>query len=627
MNSIDTLKNVATQLRIDSIRSTTQAGSGHPTTCLSAAEIMATLFFAEMRYDARRPENPHNDRFVLSKGHAAPILYAAWAEAGLFPREELLRLREIESDLEGHPTPRLAFVDVATGSLGQGICAAVGIALNARRIKSDYRTYVLLGDGESSEGSVWEAAQTAAHFGLDSLCAITDVNGYGQSQMTPWGHDTRALATRWRAFGWHAIETDGHDVQALLGAFEEARANKGRPTMVLARTLKGKGVRLFEDKENWHGKPLKKGEESDQAVKELESRFMTGAPEPAPPEPPRSAAARAEKIANASLMPPPPYKIGQEVATREAYGAALATLGRIDSRIVVLDADVKNSTYSDKFERDPQIAGEEIERFYQFFIAEQAMVGTAMGLAARGAVPFPSTFACFLARAADFVRMLGISNLNVKLAGSHAGVSIGEDGPSQMALEDLAMMRAVPNCHVLYPCDAVSTERLVALAAYTAGPAYIRTTRPKTPVIYDTNESFRIGGSKVLREGGADAATIVAAGVTVFEALKAYDLLASEGLHVRVVDAYCVQPIDAATLLRSARATRNTIITVEDHYVHGGLGDAVSEAVSPEAITVHRLGIREIPRSGPPQELLDRFGISSRAIAEKVRSLSTVRAS
>ncbi len=620
MNSLDTLKNIATRLRIDSVRSTSQAGSGHPTTCLSAAEIMAALFFAEMRYDPRSPQNPHNDRFVLSKGHAAPILYAAWAEAGLFPREELMKLREIGSDLEGHPTPRLNFVDVATGSLGQGICAAVGTALNARRINSPYRTYVLIGDGESSEGSVWEAAQAGGFAALDNLCGITDVNAYGQSRQTPWGHDTRALASRWRAFGWHAIEIDGHDLGQLLAAFAEARGQKGRPTMLLARTMKGKGVSLFEDKPNWHGKPLKKGEETEKAVAELEARFVANAPKVEPPASPATATV-SEKTASVSAMPAPGYKVGQEVATREAYGAALAALGRLDSRVVAMDADVGNSTFSEKFEQVPELR----PRFYEFFIAEQVMVGAAMGLAARGAIPFPSSFACFLARAADFIRMAGISNLNVKLAGSHAGVSIGEDGPSQMALEDLAMMRAVPNCHVFYPCDAVSAERLVALAAYTPGPAYIRTSRPKTPVIYGADDRFDIGGSKVLRESGDDAITIVAAGVTVFEALKAHDTLAKEGIRARVIDAYCIQPVDAATLLRSARSTRNAIVTVEDHYVHGGLGDAVAEAVSPHGIAVHRLGVREIPRSGRPDELLDRYGISARAIAETVRGLVGVR--
>jgi transketolase len=618
MTSIPTLKNIAARLRIESVRSTSAAGSGHPTTCLSAAEIMAALFFAEMRYDPRDPQNPDNDRFVLSKGHAAPILYAVWAEAGLVPREALATLREIGSDLEGHPTPRLSFVDVATGSLGQGICAAVGTALNARRIGSDYRTYVLLGDGESSEGSVWEAAQMAQHHTLDHLCGVTDLNAYGQSGQTPWGHQSADLAARWRAFGWHAIEIDGHDLEQILAALKEARTITGRPTMILARTLKGKGVSAFENRDKWHGKPLKKGEETERAIAELERQFVPDEGAPVIHAPKRSARAP-ETVGSPDAMPAPAYKLGDSVATREAYGTALASLGGIDPRVVALDADVKNSTYSERFEAKFP------ERFYQAFIAEQVMVGAAMGLAARGAIPFPSTFACFLSRAADFIRMAGISGSNVKLAGSHAGVSIGEDGPSQMALEDLAMMRAVPNCTVLYPCDGVSTERLVALAAYTPGPAYIRTTRPKTPVIYGVDERFTVGGSKVLRESGDDAVTIVAAGITVVEALKAYEQLAREGLHARIVDAYSVRPIDAETLVRCGRATRGAILTVEDHYAAGGLGDAVSEAVSPYAMAVHRLAVREIPRSGQPDELLDRYGISARAIAAAVRRLAGVR--
>lgn len=619
MAPLSTLHNIATRLRIDSIRSTSEAGSGHPTSCLSAAEIIAALFFAEMRYDPHDPQHPDNDRFVLSKGHAAPILYAAWAEAGLFPRDELLKLRELSSDLEGHPTPRLNFVDVATGSLGQGICAAVGTALNARRIRSGYRTYALIGDGESSEGSVWEAAQMAAQNGLDNLCGITDVNAFGQSRPTPWAHDSGALAGRWRAFGWHAIEIDGHDLAAILSALQGARATTGRPTMILARTLKGKGVSAFEAKENWHGKPLKKGEEMDRAIAELERQFVADEGAPVRQAPSR-VAREADRPGSPEAMPAPAYKAGESVATREAYGTALAALGRLDSRIVALDADVKNSTFSDRFEQAVP------ERFYQAFIAEQVMVGAAMGLAARGAIAFPSTFACFLSRAADFVRMTGVSGLNVKFAGSHAGVSIGEDGPSQMALEDLAMMRAVPNCTVLYPCDGVSAERLVALAAYTPGPVYIRTSRPKTPLIYGAEERFEVGGSKVLRESADDALTIVAAGVTVFEALKAHDLLKTEGVHTRVVDAYSVQPIDAVTLVRCGRATRRLMVTVEDHYASGGLGDAVAQAVSPEGIAVHRLAVREIPRSGRPDELLNRYGISARAIADAVRRLIGVQA-
>ncbi len=579
---------------------------------MSAAEIVATLFFAEMRYDPKHPQHKGADRFVLSKGHAAPILYAAWAAAGLFPREQLMDLRKIESDLEGHPTPRLSFVDVATGSLGQGICAAIGTALNARRIGSDYRTYVLLGDGETAEGSVWEAAQSGAFHKLDNLCAITDVNGFGQSRATQWDHDLEAFATRWRAFGWHTVTVDGHDVEALLAAYDEARATKGKPTMIVARTVKGKGVESIAGKDGWHGKALKAGAEADAAVKELEAQYVE-TNDPAPSIPAPSAVKDEAAVDHMKAMPAPAYKMGDLVATREAYGTALASLGRIDARVVALDADVGNSTFSDRFEKQFP------ERFYQMYIAEQVMVGAAMGLAARGAIPFPSSFACFLYRAADFVRMSGISFSNVKLAGSHAGVSIGEDGPSQMALEDLGMFRAVPGSTVLYPCEAVSGERMVALAAATEGLCYIRTSRPKTPVIYDANETFVAGGSKTLRSSANDVATVVAAGVTVFEALKAHDALAADGLAIRVIDAYSIKPIDQAALVAAAKATKGRLITVEDHYAQGGLGDAVAEAVSGAGFTVQRLAVREIPRSGQPDELLDRYGISARAIAAAVR--------
>ena len=613
MPSLPALHNVATRLRIESVRSTSEAGSGHPTTCLSAAEIMAALFFAEMRYDPLDPQRSDNDRFVLSKGHAAPILYAAWAEAGLFPRADLLSLRRFDSDLEGHPTPRLPFVDVATGSLGQGLCAAVGIALNARRIQSHYRTYALLGDGESAEGSVWEAAASAAHFGLDSLCAITDVNGLGQSQATQYGHDLDPLAARWRAFGWHAIVVDGHNLAQVIAALEEARRTSGRPTMILARTLKGKGVSFFEGKEGWHGKPLKKGEETDRAITELEAQLIADAD--ATPTPRRPAGLRPP----AEMVPPlnvsPSYALGDSIATREAFGTGLVKLGQQDGRVVALDADVKNSTFSDKFERAFP------ERFYQCFIAEQVMVGAAMGLAARGAIPFAATFACFLSRAYDFLRMAGISTLNVKTVGSHAGVSIGEDGPSQMALEDLAMMRAIPGCAVLYPSDAVSTERLVALMAQHPGPAYMRTTRPKTPVIYGTDEVFTIGGSKVLRSSDRDVATVVGAGVTLFEALKAHDELLKAGMPVRVIDLYSVQPVDAETLVAAGTET-GVIVTVEDHYASGGIGEAVAGAVAPHGIQVQRLAVNAIPRSGEPAELLDKYGISAAHIVEAVKALA-----
>ena len=605
------LQNIATHLRIASVRATSESGNGHPSSCCSAADLVAALFFAEMRFDPTNPQHDDNDRFVLSKGHAAPLLYAAWAEAGAVAQEDLLTLRKLSSDLEGHPTPRLPFVDVPTGSLGQGICAAIGLALNARRIRSDYRTYVLVGDGEAAEGSVWEAAEAGQNFALDNLCGIVDVNALGQSRPTQFGHDLETLAARWRAFGWHAIAVDGHDMAAIVEALAEARRTKGRPTMILARTLKGKGISSMEGKDGWHGKPVKKGPDLETALAELEGELVEGAVNPAIPPPPVRTSSPAM---SASGLPDPGYAVGDQVATREAYGTALAALGSADPSVVALDADVGNSTFSSVFEAAHP------ERFYQMYIAEQVMVGAAMGLASRGAIPFPSSFACFLTRASDFIRMAGIGRMNIKLAGSHAGVSIGEDGPSQMALEDLAMMRGVPGCAVLYPCDGVSAARLVAVAAGHRGMAYIRTSRPKTPVIYTAADTFEVGGSKVLRESGGDVATVVAAGVTVFEALAAYEQLRTDGVSIRVIDAYSVQPVDGATLVRAGLQSGRRLITVEDHYAAGGLGDAVSEAVAAEGITVRRLAVRDVPRSGKPAELLERFGISAGHIVAAVRA-------
>jgi transketolase len=601
------LRNVATRLRIESIRATTAAGSGHPTTCQSAADLMAALFFAEMRFDPRHPQHPLADRFVMSKGHAAPLLYAMWAEAGFIPLERLTELRLLTSDLEGHPTPRLPFVDVATGSLGQGLSAGVGTALNARRIGADYRTYVLMGDGETAEGSVWEAASVAHLYTLDSLCAIVDVNGLGQSRATELDHDMEAHRARWQGFGWHAVVIDGHDMPQVLAAYAEARATKGRPTVILARTAKGKGVSFTEARPNWHGRALKP-DEATRAYAELEAQLQ---PETAP-LPPIPAPPPAPPPETPGEMAPPDYTLGDHVATREAYGTAITKLASVDARVVALDADVKNSTFSERFESAHP------DRFYEFFIAEQAMIGAAMGLAARGAIPFPSTFAAFLTRAADFIRMAAISGVNIKLAGSHAGVSIGEDGPSQMALEDFAMATAQPNFAVLCPADAVATEKLVAEMARHRGPMYMRTSRPKTPVIYANTEAFPIGGLKVLRRSDADRATVIAAGVTLFEALKAHETLAAEGIHIRVIDLYSIQPIDAASLIAAGRET-GRLITVEDHYVVGGIGDAVARAVAPAGLTVTRLAVPEIPRSGKPDELIDKYGISARAIVAAMR--------
>jgi transketolase len=421
-----------------------------------------------------------------------------------------------------------------------------------------------------------------------------------------------ALAARWRAFGWHAIVIDGHDLPAILAALGEARRTRGRPTMILARTIKGQGISFIAGREGWHGKVLKKGDEADRAIAELTSQLV---PEPAPLPPVPSPAPVAAASPRRAHLDSPPYARGDSVATREAFGTALARLGALDDRIVVLDADVKNSTFTDKFEQKAP------SRFYEAYIAEQAMVGAAMGLAARGAIPFAATFGAFLTRAADFVRMAAISGLDIRLAGSHVGVSIGEDGPSQMALEDLALMRAEPNMTVLYPCDAVSTDRLVELMAYRPGPAYLRTSRPKTAVIYGPDDVFEIGGLKILRQSAADEVTVVGAGVTVYEALEACDTLRADGIGVRVVDLYSVQPIDAATLIRCARETHGRLVTVEDHYAAGGIGDAVAAAVAPAGLTVERLAVRVIPRSGKPEELLDHVGISSKHIVAAVRAL------
>ncbi len=460
-----TLNHLAARLRILSVRSTTEAGSGHPTSCCSAADIVAVLFFAIMRYDPKDPRRANNDRFVLSKGHAAPLLYAAWAEAGLFNPDDLLRLRTLESDLEGHPTPRLNFVDVATGSLGQGLNAGIGLALNARLDKSNYRTYVLMGDGESMEGSVWEAAEVARHLQLDNLCAIVDINRLGQSDPTILQHDMEAYRSRWSAFGWNAIVVDGHNTAALLDAFEQASRTKGKPTVLLARTFKGKGISFAEDKADWHGKAFKKGEEADRAIAELSARLLPSAPkaEIRLPDQPAKAPAAARPIA------PPEYQPSDSVATREAFGAALVKLGEANPRVVALDADVKNSTFTDKFGKKFP------DRFFETFIAEQNMIGAGVGLASQGKIPFVATFAAFLTRAYDFIRMAAISKTNLKLMGSHVGVSIGEDGPSQMGLEDLAMMAAQPGVVVLYPSDAVCTHWLTALAADHQGMVYIRT--------------------------------------------------------------------------------------------------------------------------------------------------------
>lgn len=606
------LQAVAQKLRIHALRSTAEAGSGHPTSCLSAAELMAAVFFRAMRFDPQDPRNPDNDRFVLSKGHAAPVLYASLAEAGALPVDQLMDLRKISSDLEGHPTPRMPWIGAATGSLGQGLSVGVGMALNAKYIdRLDYRVYVLMGDGEVAEGGVWEAAAMASHYGLDNLIGIIDVNGIGQSQRTMFEFDVDAYRQRFTAFGWQTFGVDGHSIEDILIALSEAQSVTDRPVMLVAKTRKGKGVSFLEDKDGLHGKPLKKGEQLDQALQEI--RVPTNGTPLTIRRPAATSAVR--PAVTLREFPAPSYEIGEKVATRAAYGTALAKLGGVNPLVVALDGDTKNSTFAERFlEAHP-------ERYFESYIAEQNMVGAAVGLATCGKIPFVSTFAAFLTRAFDHIRMAAISGVAINYAGSHCGVSIGEDGPSQMGLEDLAMMRAIPSSTVLYPSDAVATERLVAAAAELKGTTYLRTSRPATPVLYVNTEAFPIGGSKVVRSSEQDRLTVVAAGVTLHEALSAADTLQAAGIKIRVLDAYSVKPLDAEGIMNAARDTHNTLLVVEDHYYDGGLGDAVLNAAATHGIQVHKLAVTQVPRSGRPAELLDAFGISAGRIVERVKSV------
>lgn len=611
---MENLKHFLTQkannLRIHSLVSTSEAGSGHPTTCLSAADIVSALFFHAMRYEPSDAQHPNNDRFILSKGHAAPLLYAAYAEAGIIETEALLTLRQIDSIFEGHPTPRFDWTEVATGSLGQGLSLGLGMALNGKYLdKSDYRVYVLLGDGEIAEGSVWEAAALASHYSLNNLIGIVDVNALGQSQRTMYGFNIETYCHRFEAFGWNAIGIDGHNFDDILPALAQAQASTDKPTMIVAKTFKGKGVSSLENADNWHGKAVPKGEELDKALAEL-GPLTDDTPQIAPPT-----AFDAPVRALATPAEAPAYQPDEEVATRGGYGTGLAKLGAANPNVVALDGDTKNSTYAEQFmERYPN-------RYFEMFIAEQNLVGAGIGLAKRGKIPFVSTFAAFLSRAYDQVRMSAISQANIKYVGSHCGISIGEDGPSQMGLEDIAMFRAIPDAVVLYPSDAVAAERLVAEAAAYEGIVYIRTSRPQTPIVYANEEQFPIGGSKVVRKNDNDSVTVVAAGVTLHEALKAHDALRDEGIHIRVIDVYSLKPIDAAALRTAAAETNGTLITAEDHYPEGGLGDAVLDAVATEGIRVHKLAVTGMPRSGKPEELLERHGISANAIVQKVKEI------
>jgi transketolase len=605
---LDHLKQLSRNVRSMILTSTTRAGSGHPSSSLSATELMVTLLFGGFfRFYPNAPEHPNNDRLIFSKGHAAPLLYSLWTAAGKVTEDELMSMRTMGSPLEGHPTPAFPYTEASTGSLGQGLSIGLGMALNGRFLdKLPYKTFVLLGDSEMAEGSQWEAIQVAAHYRLDNLVGILDVNRLGQRGETMHGHDLEAHAQRIRAFGWETVLVDdGHDVGAVGAAYREALRIKGRPVMVIARTFKGKGVALLEDHEGWHGKPLPP-EELGRALAglgEVDYEVRGSLQEPEDLLPDQGPLFQA---------PPPLYESNAMVATRKAYGNALARIFTQVPGMVVLDAEVSNSTHAEVFAR------EHPERFFEMYVAEQNMVGAALGLSLRGKIPFVSTFAAFLTRAFDQIRMSRYSGGRIVFCGSHAGVSIGEDGTSQMGLEDLAMFQTILDSVVLYPSDAMSTERLVEQAAAHEGLSYIRTTREATPILYGPEERFPIGGCKVLRQHVEDKALIIAAGITLHEALAAADLLEEQGIPVRVIDCYSIKPLDRKMIRTAARET-GVVVTVEDHYAHGGLGMAVTEALVGLTVSLRTLAVRLMPRSGKPRELLEYEGISREAIVRVIR--------
>ncbi len=605
---------LAQQLRVDSIRSSSGAGSGHPTSSMSAADLLAVLLSKYLRYDFDEPENPNNDHLIFSKGHASPLLYSVYKAAGAISDEELLTFREFGSRLQGHPTPQIPWVDVATGSLGQGLPIGVGVALAGKYLdKLPYHVYVLCGDSEMAEGSMWEAFQHAAYYNLDNLTAILDMNRLGQTRETMDGWHGDRYAARAEAFGWHAIQIDGHDPEEIDRAYAEALDQTDKPTLIVAKTKKGRGVSFLEDRDGLHGKPV--GEDQEQAALDELGSSDDLLVEVRKPDPASGETFTAGLTGDLNL---PTWEVGDEEATRGAYGAALKALGGAREDVVALDGEVSNSTHSQEF------AEEYPDRYFEMFIAEQQMVSAAVGMSVRHRVPFASSFAAFLSRAYDFIRMAAISRANIRLSGSHAGVSIGEDGPSQMALEDIAMMRAVHGSTVLQPCDANQTAKLVAEMADTDGIVFLRTLRPKTPVIYDPSEDFPIGGSRVLRSSDNDAVTVVASGITVPEATKAADELQESGISVRIIDAYSIKPIDGETLRSAARETGGKVVAVEDHWPEGGLGEAVLSALSEEADTLRfeHLAVGIMPGSGSSAELLDAAGISSNHIADAVRRLA-----
>jgi len=606
MPDSDLWRELGQQLRVDAVGASAKAGSGHPTSSMSAADLAAVLFAAHFRYDFDEPKSPANDRLVFSKGHASPLVYGLFHAAGALTEDEFMSYRQFGSRLEGHPTPALPWVDVATGSLGQGLPIGVGMAIAGKRLdRLPFRVWVICGDSEMAEGSMWEAAEHAAFYELDNLTAIVDVNRLGQRGETMHGWDLSSYSERLRAFGWHAIEIDGHDVDQIDAAYREAEATTGKPTAVVAKTIKGKGYSKVEDQPGWHGKAIS-SDDLDAALEELGGvrNITIQVPKPEQREPHRFEPAPREW---------PKYNVGSKVSTRKAYGEALAALGGERGDVVALDGEVSNSTYAEIF-RDAHP-----ERYFEMYIAEQQMAAAAVGMQVLGWKPFASTFAAFMSRAYDFVRMAAISRATLKFCGSHAGVSIGEDGPSQMGLEDLAEFRAINGSTVLYPCDGNQAVKLVRAMADLDGISFLRTTRSDTAVLYAGDEEFPVGGSKTVRSSDDDDVTIVAAGITVHEALTAAERLAGEGISARVIDCYSVKPIDAETL----RGVAMPIVTVEDHWAEGGLGEAVLAALADldEHPRVAMLAVRDLPHSGKPAQLLAAAGIDSEHIAEAARRL------
>lgn len=606
------LKSYAYRLRVLSLEATTNAGSGHPTSALSAADLVAALFFSAMKYDPVNPANPANDRFILSKGHACPVLYAAWEQVGVISYDELMTLRQFSSVLEGHPTPRFAYNEAATGSLGCGLSIGLGMALSSRIREIPFFTYVLLGDSEMAEGSVWEAIELAAYFKTKNLVALVDLNGLGQTTETIDDHHAEKHAERWAAFGWKTICIDGHSMEEIVAALDASRTSE-RPTVIVAKTLKGYGLEGIEGKNGYHGRAFSK-EELPRLLQRMAERFKSESEVTFIP--PEMKKYYPEERAKISLsMPPAPYTTEMKRATRKAFGDALAVAGAHDERIISLDAEVKNSTCAEMF------ADKFPKRFIQCFVAEQNMIGMGVGFSARGLIPVCSTFASFITRAHDQLRMAAIDRAAIRVVGSHAGVSIGEDGPSQMGLEDIGLIRALPDSIILYPCDAVSTYALLQkVLEYEEGVSYLRLTRMDTPVIYESTQEFMVGGCEVLKESDEDQVCIIAAGITVFEALKAYEELKKRNIMVSVIDLYSVKPLARKKILDQARKAQNTVITVEDHFLQGGLGEAVCFALRNEGIRIEVLAVNEISRSGKPEELLAFHGIDHTAIVQAVYS-------